>query len=629
MAKRKTLLARALTVLLLGILFTSVLSPFSVFAAVSTPQNSLLYKEKKAAYREKLKNDAVTTDDILIGSWVSFYPTEYASFEDQLDQMAAAGINFNIFPRDFTPGGDVFDAPYWDVVEAEYAKRNMVYLMNGNFSGSTLAQGVSFAAGKEHCIGYYVGDEPTGEALPQVGATVRAYRAADPTRYPFVNLYPSYANERLGGTYRWHVETYVSLAGAENIEYLSHDFYPFEPYTTNTSIFADLEIMRDVAYKNGKLKTHAFPQSQAGSWMRMSTIDDMRWNVYAYLAYGFKALSWFNMVSPWGPHGSGFSESLILGDGTIPNQDLFTAWGELNWEVRGLSDALMNLDTVHAYHTDKAVADVEYLPENYFITPADNASFIISYMEAKDGSDPHIMLFNKSLEQSVTQSFLVDLSSGYFALEYLDPYTGEYVPADISDGVLTADFKIGEGRLYRLSTVEPDRTALIEAMNVFASLTPDHYSPESFSVAANAYLYAAELRDAYVSQYAVNAAAEDLTQRLSALNPTGIDFSKLDAATAALTAYDLTRVSEKEQENTSALLLEAAGFPRSGPVTQSAVDALTARLTAKQAELDALQEGPSTALIVGAAIAGAALIAAAGVGVTVIQKKKASKKKEN
>ena len=56
------------------------------------PSPDAAYEAKKAAYREKLMADDVTTYDILIGSWVSCYSCETDSYEDQLDQMAAAGI---------------------------------------------------------------------------------------------------------------------------------------------------------------------------------------------------------------------------------------------------------------------------------------------------------------------------------------------------------------------------------------------------------------------------------------------------------------------------------------------------------------------------------------------------------
>ncbi len=411
------------------------------------------YEAKKAAYREALMADDVTTDDFLIGSWVSFYSFGVDSYAKQLDQMAAAGINFNIFPRDFGEG-QMHSEGYWRNVETQYAKRNMVYLMNGNMSEELVSIGVDYAEGKAHCVGYHVKDEPDGEMLADVGEQVRRYRAADATRYPFVNLLPSYAGTAvLGGTYREHVARFVEEAGAENIEYLSHDFYPFYERTTDMNIFADMEVIRSVAYKNGKMKTHAFPQSTSWSGMRMPNIDEMRWHVYGYLAYGFKALTWFNMVCP-----VGFRESVISRNGTVRDPALFAAWSDLNWEVRGLSSVLMNLDTVHAYHAGSAPSGVERLPKSFFLQPADAAGrqFIVSVMEPKEGDDEYIMLFNKNYAGGdITASFTLDAAAGVKWLEYFDPFIGEYIPVEITDGQLTDTFRVGEGKLYRLRRDDP------------------------------------------------------------------------------------------------------------------------------------------------------------------------------
>ena len=417
------------------------------------------YEAKKAAWREKLMADDVTTDDLLIGSWVSFYSFDTDSYEYQLDQMATAGINFNIFPRDFG-SGKMFDAAYWENVETQYAKRNMVYLMNGSLSENLVPIGLEYAAGKDHCVGYHVMDEPSGALLHVAAEVGLMYRQGDTTRYPFTNLLPSYAGEAvLGGTYLEHVSRYVELIGAENLEYLSHDYYPFrDGNVVMTDIFADMEVLRSVAYENGKLKTHAFPQSTAWNGTRMPDIDEMRWNVYGYLAYGFKALSWFNLVCPGASdtEGEGFRDSIIYRDGTIRDPELFAAWSELNWEVRGLSSILMNLDTAHAYHTDKRPKGVEYLPEDFFLQPSSRSEFVISVMEPKEGDENYIMIFNKSQRmKEATGKFSVDASCDVKWLEYFDPFIGEYIPVTFEDGKLIDTFRPGEGKLYRLRYDDP------------------------------------------------------------------------------------------------------------------------------------------------------------------------------
>ncbi len=393
-----------------------------------------------------------TTNKFLIGSWVSFYPFDIDSYEYQLDQMAEAGLNFNIFPAVF--GGGMLDAETWSNVEKQYEARDMYYCMNGGLNDDMLKEGVEYAKGKDRCIGYHLIDEPGGGALPNVGRYVRAYREADGKRYPFVNLFPSYVgNAVMEGDYYQYCSRFVHEAGVDNIEYLSHDYYPFHLAGTALSIFGDMEVMRRVAFENQRLRTHAFPQSTAWMGTRMPNIDEMRWNVYGYLAYGFKALSWFNLVCPGksDTEGECFRESVIYRDGTIRDKKLLKDFGKLNREVHTLGDTLMKLDTVHAYHTKEGVAGVEMLPADWMITPAGDENFVISHMVTPKGDETYVMLFNNSWEKPVTASFRISAFSGIESMEYVSPFNGSVYPVQIRDGVITETFRAGEGKLYKLN----------------------------------------------------------------------------------------------------------------------------------------------------------------------------------
>ena len=392
-----------------------------------------------------------TTEKFLIGSWVSFYPFDIDSYEYQLDRMREAGLNFNIFPAVF--GGGMQDAETWANVEAQYEARDMYYCMNGGLNEDMLKEGVQYAKGKARCIGYHLIDEPGGAALPRVGEFCRAYREADSKRYPFVNLFPSYVGTAaMEGDYYQYCSRFVKEAGEENIEYLSHDYYPFHLNGTALGIFGDMEVIRRVAFENGRMRTHGFPQSTAWMGTRMPNIDEMRWNVYAYLAYGFKALSWFNLVCPGksDTEGECFRESVIYRDGTIKDMQLFKDFGKLNCEVHTLGDTLMKLDTVHAYHTKDGIAGVEILPADWMITPVGDADFVISHMVTKKGDETYVMLFNKSWKKPVTASFALSSNSGIQGLKYVSPFNGNEYDVAVRDGVFTETFRPGEGKLFRL-----------------------------------------------------------------------------------------------------------------------------------------------------------------------------------
>ena len=91
----------------------------------------------------------------------------------------------------------------------------------------------------------------------------------------------------------------MNLVGSENMDYLYFDHYPFtQTEDVRSTYFSDLEVIRDVAYKNGKIKTGGF--TQMGSWNGMTrpTEDMARWSMNSLLAYGLKSISHFCWVAP-------------------------------------------------------------------------------------------------------------------------------------------------------------------------------------------------------------------------------------------------------------------------------------------------------------------------------------------
>lgn len=103
----------------------------------------------------------------------------------------------------------------------------------------------------------------------------------------------------------------------------------------------------------------------------MTDLNEIRWNIYSYLAYGFKAFSYFNYVCPGesDTEGEGFYDSLIYRDGTIRDQDLFDGVSALNWQVRALSPIVMNSDVSAAYHTAEGVRRGENAAFRLFPAP--------------------------------------------------------------------------------------------------------------------------------------------------------------------------------------------------------------------------------------------------------------------
>ena len=423
-------------------LFLSLCGAGGVFADVGSQE----------AARSSVADKKTTKDSFLIGSWVSYYDYSISSYEEQTAFMADAGLNFNIFPHIWNTGEvDSTGTQFWQYVDETYRKNNMVYLIDdfttyGDYPLSKAAEIVSWTEGLENCVGYHVYDEPHPSVYEDIIVPYyHELQRLDPTRFPLVNLLPAFP----GMEYFEYVDGWIDAVGAENITYLSHDYYPMNENSTDLGLYGAMEVMRKAAYENGKLRTHAFPQASKWTNKRMPNADEMRWNAYAYVAYGFKALSWFNLVTPGGS-GEGFSMSPIHRDGVIYDEELFESFKQLNWELRGIGDALMGLDAVHAYHTRADTSGIEVLPTDWAIQPVGNENLVISEMEAKDGSETHIMIFNKSWDSSVSPSFTVDEYSGITGLEWLNPATGEYESVSLGNRVFSTQLRPGEGKLFRL-----------------------------------------------------------------------------------------------------------------------------------------------------------------------------------
>ena len=179
----------------------------------------------------------------------------------------------------------------------------------------------------------------------------------------------------------------------------------------------------------------------------MPKIEEIRWQAYCYLAYGFKALSYFNIVSPRAQ--GGFSNAPIMQNGDVPDPVLLENIGELNWEIRAVGNEMLSMQTVHAYHTQDistyyAKGIVELLPEDYRIRPLEKENkFIISEHETKDC----FMIVNNNFEWEGEAKFFVADAKEIFVFV---PATKTYQKCVYEDGILSIAFKKGEGLLFKI-----------------------------------------------------------------------------------------------------------------------------------------------------------------------------------
>lgn len=418
-----------------------------------------------------------TTDEFLIGSWRSFYDESILSYEEQLKDCAESGINWQNNPLSVVSNEKIlYDANFtWEEMERMYAKYNTYY--SASAKGERMTTEAANALVEEmttndrsHCIAYYVKDEPSAAAFTGVAELYLDILKKDPSRFPFVNLFPNYAGAtNLGGSYKDYVSNWVKTVGQDNLEYLAYDHYPFTAFEkVRSSYFSDLETIRATAYENGKLKTVACTQMGYWNGMVFPTPDMARWNVNSFLAYGIKAITHFCWVAPAyvspADGGEGMMDFVVNTDGT--KTALYEPMRKVNWQTRQLGSLLMQMDVAHAYHAGTVAQGAEALPKNFLLQPSnssDNLVFSLAY--GKNDKDIYVMVFNNETDgEEKTYNVNVDLSSGIKSLtrygtDEFDETPDLFAPlpalketeVDISGGNFSVSMKPGDLILFKLN----------------------------------------------------------------------------------------------------------------------------------------------------------------------------------
>lgn len=412
-------------------------------------------------------------NELTVGGWVQFYDTSIKSYDDQMRDLAAAGMNMICLPTSISGVADFNALPSWDLIEELSEALNMYYFYYDS-DASELESAYAKVKDYARCIGYHLKDEPSSAQMDALAELCRSFKEKDPSRMAYVNLYPSYAGAtNLGGTYRDYVTKWANLFGSsypDDMFYFDH--YPFtQTEEVRSTYFSDLEVVRDVAYKNGKLRTGGF--TQMGSWNGMTrpTVDMARWSTYSLLAYGMKSISHFCWVAPKyvAPENGGEGMLDFVTDSNGNHTDLYDPMSILNWQIRQLGGVLTNIDVKHAYHTAKVPTGAEGLPSVFLMQPANPTdSFVYSIAYDKVSNEPYLLVFNKALSGGAKEyTFRFDLDSGIRSMRWYKPtdYTIDTLPDptdlstltapeeivyDVSSGSFTQTFLPGEMKVYKL-----------------------------------------------------------------------------------------------------------------------------------------------------------------------------------
>ncbi|NOY59039.1 MAG: T9SS type A sorting domain-containing protein [Calditrichaeota bacterium] len=318
----------------------------------------------------------------------------------------------------------------------------------------------SFKENQAVC-GYYITDEPSTQAFPNLAKVVSYLHEKDPTRLSYINLFPSYASVGQTGTrnYEKYVEQFLDIVKPE---LLSYDHYHFFNDHDGPEYFYNLGIIRKWALKYDIPFCNIIQAIgwTVGNW-RIPTAGEHRWLVYSSLAYGAKGIVWFHWNSNWGVTGS-------------PKRDeLYASIQKLNAEINSLGPVMLKLDSKAVYHSGSIPMGGVALPNNALIKSVSaNADLVIGLFKDEKDAD-YVMLMNKDYDNRVTAT--IRFSRSFSQLEAFNTNTEEWQNVNYQNttggAVLNYSFLPGGGVLFK--------TGEIAKVNNVGAALPSRYNLEA------------------------------------------------------------------------------------------------------------------------------------------------------
>ena len=292
---------------------------------------------------------------------------------ETLDACQAAGLKAIVFH----PATYDYD---WQNVDAEAARARVAKLA---------------ARVKDHpaVYGYYLRDEPNASYFPGLAIVADAVKTNDPGAWPYMNLFPNYANAgQLGSpSYDAHIEQFIKTCDPP---ILSYDHYALlEGGDLRESYFANLESMRrasvahDIPFWNIVLSSAHFNY-------REPTPADFRFQAFTSLAYGARGLAYFQYFTP--DRGNYRMGPIDQFGHETPTWD---ALRNVNLQVARLAPTLLKLHSQRAYHFGTVPQGCHAPGEESFIKAIGGPLLVGDFIH--DDGTHYVMIVNRDVTASV------------------------------------------------------------------------------------------------------------------------------------------------------------------------------------------------------------------------------------
>lgn len=216
-------------------------------------------------------------------------------------------------------------------------------------------------AGNPGFFGHSFVDEPGIIHFEELGRSVEDYLKAFPTKMPYINLLPMYANaaQLLGGAWKDSIDYYTKEEGSfENYlrryvelvptDYICVDIYPCRADSTYDGYLRCIEAVAEACRDSGR---EFWVCVQTCSWhksVREPSEAELRWQVYTMLAFGVVSLMYYVYCGDREPRGEyQHRGACVTQDGE--RQELWYASRRLRRELDSLSEAYLPLEWKGAF----------------------------------------------------------------------------------------------------------------------------------------------------------------------------------------------------------------------------------------------------------------------------------------
>jgi hypothetical protein len=260
--------------------------------------------------------------------------------------------------------------------------------------------------------------------FPGLAKVAGLVRELSPGKWPYINLFPDYANsDQLGiSTYAEYLERFIATCHPSIISYDNYSL--MDDGSLRGNYWSNLESVRAACQKHG-IEFWNIVLSVAHFSYRELNAADFRFEVYTTLAYGGRGISYFTY----------FTSS--TGNYRMAPIDQFghqtPTWyymQHVNLQIQKLAPTLLQLHSDAVYHIGQLPSGASGPPPNSLVSSVAGDNFLVGDFTHRDGSR-YVMVVNKDLAKSRPCS--PQFRTAPRRLQHVSAYTGTVRPFEGED----------------------------------------------------------------------------------------------------------------------------------------------------------------------------------------------------